>query len=151
MYVCSMDVCAWIFNTHQSLSIAKITAWNYYKLVCASEGDSSVGLGLKYVSIFGFGKPKFFGTCERHGPVWAIHHVPGYIFWPPIPKRVCNRPCLSKGERCRPASCETRCVYRFVWKCHGFFCFPLGWRRICYDNQNACKCSCAFRVPYCYL
>ena len=29
-----------------------------------------------------------FGFCE-HVPVWAIHYIPGYFFWPPIPKCVC--------------------------------------------------------------
>ena len=130
------------------LFIAEETAVKYYNLVFDSDGDDA--LNLKYVSAIGYIKPIPFGFCE-HGPVWAIHYVPGFFFWPPIPKRVCARPCPVFGQRCRASCCETECVYRFVWRCTRRFCRRLRWRQICYDQHNCCKCTCRFSRPYCYL
>ena len=137
---------------------ANSTAVDYYKLVSSSEGDDSKELSLRYVPAMGYSKPLVSGDCEKDGPVWAIHYVPGYLFWPPIPKRVCSRPCLSsRSEQCRPTCSKTRCIYRFVWRCFTlrrkpyYICRPYGWKRICYENHIACQCSCAYSSPYCYF
>ena len=39
--------------------------------------------------------------CE-HGPVWVIHHVPDYFFWPPTSKHVCGQlySPISNSEHC---------------------------------------------------
>ena len=144
---------SYIFSFHcqlSSLHIANITALNYYDLVTASEGNDSVGLSLRYVPAMGYSKPYPFGYCE-YGPVWAIHYVPGYLFWPPIPKRVCHRPCPIYGYRCRPSCCQTYCIYRYVWRYYGYYCLPYGWQKVCYEQHNCCKASCGYGYPYCYL
>ena len=76
-----------------SLYTANDTALEFYNVVSASEGNDTVGLSLRYVPSVGYGRPQPFGFGDSHGPTWAIHYVPGYFFWPPIPKRVCDRPC----------------------------------------------------------
>ena len=81
-----------------SLHTENITAFKYYKLVSNSEGNDSTGLSLRYVPAIGYGKPNPFGNCETHGPAWGVHFMPGYVFWPPIPKSVCSRPCLTYGN-----------------------------------------------------
>ena len=58
------------------------------------------------------------GNCETHGPAWDVHFIPDFLFWPPIAKRVCDRPCLTHGHRCHPSCCETRCINRYVWQCN---------------------------------
>ena len=137
------------------LYAANIIAIEYYSLVSESEGNNSTGLSLRYVPAMGYSRPLAFGNCEKHGPTWAIHYVTGYLFWPPIVKQVCNRPCWRHGGRCRPTSCETRCIYRFVWHCYyrrGYLhCRSLGFKEVCYEHHNACKCACAFSRPYCYF
>ena len=120
----------------------------YYNLVADSDGDNK--LNLKYVRAFGLIKPRPFGFCE-HGPFWVTHFVGGYFYWPPILKRVCARLCPLFGQRCLASCRETECVYRFVWRCTGGFCIRLGWRQICYDQHNCCKCSCRFSTPFCNL
>ena len=135
------------------LCTANETAFNYYNVVSSSEGNDSVELSLRYVSAMGCGKPHPFGYCELHGPALAVHYVPEYLFWPPILKTVCSRPCLTYGNRCRPSCCETRCHYRFVWRCYlySYYCSPYGWQEVCYEQHNACKCTCAYNDPYCYF
>ena len=59
--------------------------------------------------------------CE-HGPVWVIHHVPGYFFWPPTSKRVCAHPCYCFAQRFHASFCETECVYHYVWRCTKTYC-----------------------------
>ena len=138
-----------------SLYTANDTAFKYYNLVSKSEGNDSTGLSLRYVPAMGYGKPYVFGNCELRGPTWAIHYVPGYLFWPPIAKRVCSRPCLTFGNRCRPSCCETCCIYRYVWHCYqhypyyNYHCQSYGLKKVCYQHHNACKCTCAYNYPYC--
>ena len=142
-----------------SLHIANYTALDYYNLVHASEGNDSVGLSLRYVPAMGYAKPYPFGSCELHGPAWGVHFIPGFFFWPPIPKSVCSRPCLTYGNRCHPSCCETRCIYRYVWRCYHsgypyynyYYCQSYGLKEICYEQHNACKCTCAYNNPYCYF
>ena len=127
------------------------TAFNYYNVVINSEGD--VGLNVRFVPAMCYPKPYPFGYCELHGPAWGVHFITGYLFWPPIPKRVCCRPCQANGERCRPSCCETRCVDRYVWQCdmNSYSCFPHDIKKICYEQHNACKCACAYNNPFCVL
>ena len=134
-----------------------ITTFKYYSLVSKSEGNDSTGLSLRYVPAIGYSKPNPFGNCETHGPAWGVHFIPGYLFWPPIPKSVCSRPCLKYGNRCLPKCFETHCIYRYVWQCYqrypyyNFYCESHGLKKVCYEQHNACKCTCAYNHPYCYF
>ena len=124
---------------------------DYYRVVNDSDGNDMLGVSLRYVPAMGYGKPYPFGSCE-HGPVLAIHHVPGYFFWPPIVKRACDRPCPIHGQRCRPSCCETQCIYRHVWEVYGYHCASyLGRKKVCYEQHNCCKCVCGYSSPYCYI
>ena len=161
------DLCEWNFLSIQShivylttdhhpffsLYTANTTAFNYYNVVVTSEGDGSIGLGIKFVPAMCYPKPNPFGNCELHGPVWGVHFVPGYLFWPPIPKSVCYRPCQTNSKQCRPSCCETRCIKRYVWKwdLNSYSCLSHGQEDVCYEQHNACKCACVKRKPYCYF
>ena len=140
-------------NQFFSFYTANFTALDYYNLVAASEGNDSLGLSVRYVPAMGYAKPYPFGNCELHGPAWDVHFVPGFLFWPPMLKSVCSRPCLKYGYRCRPSCCETRCIYRYVWRCYpySYYCYPHGVKTVCYEQHNACKCTCAYNYPYCYF
>ena len=152
-----MEMCACKFKHHFSLHTGNITAFKYYSLVSKSEGNDSTGLSLRYVPAIGYNKPNPIGNCETHGPAWGVHFIPGYLFWPPIPKSVCSRPCLKYGNRCLPKCFETRCIYRYVWECYqcypyyNFYCESHGLKKVCYEQHNACKCTCAYNHPYCYF
>ena len=147
-------IIVYLTTHHQFLSlyIANTTAFNYYNVVMSAEGNDSIEFGVKFVPAMCHAKPDPFGNCELHGPVWGIHFTPGYLFWPPIPKRVCYRPCLT-GGRCRPSCCETRCIKRYVWECDldSYSCFSHGQEDVCYEHHNACKCACAQSYPLCYF
>lgn len=96
-----------------------------------------------------------YGNCETHGPVWDVHFMSDFLFWPPIAKRVCSRPCLTHAHRCRPSCSEAHCINRYVWQCDllsfNYICLSLGLKEVCYEHHNACKCDCAYNNPYCYF
>ena len=126
-------------------------AYYFYTLMDASKIDHKL---IRFVPAVG-DYSNSIGNCETHGPAWDVHFIPDILFWPPIAKRVCDRPCLTHGHRCRPSCCETRCINRYVWHCNltsfNHYCLPQGLKEVCYEHQNACKCDCAYNHPYCYF
>ena len=148
---CNTCIHAYLNTCAVSLNTANETAMAFYNVVSTSDGNDTVGLSLRYVPSIGYPRPHPFGYCDLHGAVWAIHHVPGYFFWPPIPKRVCDRPCRTFGRRCRPALRKILCIRRYVWWCDGYQCIPYGVQSVYYEYHFYCKSSCGFNFPYCYL